>query len=321
MYDLIIIGGSAAGVAAAIYSARRNLKFLLLASDIGGEVATSGEIENYPGIPHTDGIALTEKFKEHLKAYNITPTEAVCVNAIEQIPGGFRIHAARGGCTIAADHLTMGDIKPDGLRYEAKAVIVATGVRPRELNIPGEKEFRNKGVSYCTTCDGPLFGGRDVAVVGGGNSANEAGIMLSAIAKKVWVLTKNPDMKGDTVLIEKLKSLPNVTIIPHAMTSKVVGEKMVTSLEYKDGVSGETKALAVEGIFVHIGMLPNSQFLSPDVKKDQFGQVEVSLTCETNIPGLFAAGDVTTVPYKQISIAVGQGALAALRAVDYLNKL
>ncbi|MDZ4295817.1 MAG: FAD-dependent oxidoreductase [Patescibacteria group bacterium] len=184
-----------------------------------------------------------------------------------------------------------------------------------------------KNHSYITTnsavhnCDGPLFMGKDVAIIGGGNSANEAGIMLSTIAKSVKVLTKNPEMKGDAILIEKLRALPNVEIIPNAQTARINGEKMVRLLEYADGASGQTKTLGVEGVFVHIGMVPNTQFVPAELERNQFGEILVNGNCETNIPGLFAAGDVTNVPYKQISIAVGQGALAALRAVDYLNKL
>ena len=325
MYDLIIIGGSAAAVAAGIYSARRNLKFTILTSDIGGEVATSGEIENYPGIPHTNGIELTEKFKEHLNSYNVKPEEGICVASLEKNGDRFVVGAMKGACKMAAERMQPGTLgkneKSNEKIYEARAVIIATGVRPRELNVPGEGALRNKGVSYCTVCDGPLFGGKDVAIVGGGNSANEAGIMLSTIAKKVYVLTKNAEMKGDTVLINKLKTLSNVTIVPNAATTKVIGERMVAGLEYKDSISNELKNLDVQGIFVHIGMLPNSQFVPSDVKKNQFGEIEINAACETNVPGIFAAGDVTNVLYKQISIAVGQGAMAALRAVDYLNKL
>ncbi len=301
MFDLIIIGGSAAATTAGIYAARRGLNFKIITKDFGGEVATSGEIGNWPGIPETDGITLTNQFKEHLKFYNVIPDEGIeVIQVIKKEDGTFLVK-------------TKG-----GQNYQAKVVIVATGVHPRELNIPGEKEFRNKGVSYCTVCDGPLFSGKTTAVVGGGNSALEAGLMLADISLKVYIINKNPKFQGDDMLINKLTDKKNVEIIYNANTTQIMGEQFVTGLKYEKDGQHEIK---VDGIFVHIGMVPNSYIVSADVKKNDSGEIVVSKNCETNVPGLYAAGDVTDVSFNQIVIAAGQGCIATLSAVQYLNKL
>lgn len=308
MLDLLIIGGSAASTAAGIYAARRGLNFKIITKEFGGEVATSGEIGNYPGTGMTDGIKLADQFKDHLKIYKADIEEGVEVEKIiKEEDGSFCITT-----------------KSDGVKcdYVAKAVIVATGVHPRELTIPGEKEFRNKGVSYCTTCDGPLFAGKITTVVGGGNSALEAGLMLADIAQKVYVINKNATFKGDDVLIKNLSSKPKdkVEIIYEAATTQIVGEQFVTGIKYKDK-DGNEKEIKTDGIFVHIGMIPNSGIVPDDVEKNKFGEVKANAKCETNVPGLYAAGDVTDIPYKQIVIAAGQGCAATLAAVEYLNRL
>ena len=305
MLDLIIIGGSAAATTAGIYAARRGLKFKIISKNFGGEVATSGEIGNWPGDGVTDGITLTDKFRKHLEHYKVDIEEGVEVEKItKQEDGTFQV-SAKG----ADDYLT-------------KAVIVATGVRPRELGIPGEKEYRNKGVSYCSTCDMPLFTGKTVAVVGGGNSALESALMGVDICKKVYVINKNAFFKGDDVLIKKLNSYPKdkVEIIYEVKTKEITGEKFVDTLKYEDKDDKEHE-LKVDGIFIHIGMVPNSSIVPDNVEKNQFGEIKVNARCETNIPGLYAAGDVTDVPFKQIVIASGQGCTATLSAVQYLNQL
>jgi len=211
-----------------------------------------------------------------------------------------------------------------GQKYLAKTIIITTGVHPRPLNVPGEQEFRNKGVSYCTTCDGPLFSGKIVATIGGGNSALESGLMLADIASNIYVINKNPEFKGDRILIDNLKKKQNVEIIYNASTAEIVGDKFVTGLKYKDNSpagEGKEKELKIDGIFIHIGMVPNSGIVPKEVEKNQFGEIIVNTNCETNVPGLYAAGDVTDVPFKQIVIAAGQGCIAALSAVQYLNKL
>ena len=204
-------------------------------------------------------------------------------------------------------------------RYEAKAVLIGTGSRPRELNMPGEKEYRSRGVSYCTVCDGPIFKDKTVVIIGGGNSANESGIMMSGIAKEVYVITKNPAMKGDSVLIDKLKLLPNIRMIYNAQTARIDGDgKTITDVVYTDE-KGESHSITAQGIFIHIGMIPNSSFVDASVK-DTFGSIKINGLCETTIPGLFAAGDVTDCPYRQISIAIGHATLGTLRAIDYINR-
>lgn len=309
MFDLVIIGGSAAATAAGVYAARRGLNFKIITKEFGGEVATSGEIGNWPGIPMTDGITLAQQFKDHLKANNVEPEEGIEVEKIvKQEDGIFCITAKHDG--------ERSESKCD---YLAKAVIVTSGVHPRELNVPGEKEFRNKGVSYCTTCDGPLFGGKVTVTIGGGNSALESALMLADISKEVYVINKNAFFKGDQVLIDNLAKKSNVKIIYSAKTKEIIGDQFVKSLKYSDA-SGEHE-LAVDGIFVHIGQIPNSSLIGPGVELDAFGQIKVNANMETNILGLYAAGDVTDVPFKQIVIAAGQGCIATLSAVQYLNRL
>src|SRR3989344_2709540 len=309
MFDLIIIGGSAAATSAGIYAVRRGLNFKIITKDFGGEVATSGEIGNWPGVNQTDGIALANQFKEHLKFYNVKLEDGIEVEKITKQEDGF--------FCVSVKNSSVG-----GCDYIAKAVILATGVRPRELNIPGEKEFRNKGVSYCTVCDGPLFNGKTTAVIGGGNSALEAGLMLADISSKVYIVNKNPEFKGDKVLLDKLISKSNVEIIYNAKTTQIVGEQFVTGLKYENSSSsGEEHKITVDGIFIHIGMTPNSGIVPDMVQKNSSGEIVVSKNCETNIPGLYAAGDVTDVSFNQIVIAAGQGCIALLSAVQFLNKL
>lgn len=322
MFDLIIIGGSAAATAAGIYAVRRNLNFKIITKEFGGEVATSGEIGNWPGDGMTDGLKLADKFKEHLKMYNIIPEEGVWVKKISKREDGtFCITANKDGePKVAGDKVEGQSADIMKCDYISKAVIITTGVHPRELTVAGEKEFRNKGVSYCTTCDGPLFANRTVAVVGGGNSALEAGLMMVEIATKVFVVNKNAVFKGDQILIDKLSKHPKVEILYEAETNKIIGDKFVIGLEYTDK-SGAEKEIKVDGVFVHIGMIPNSNIVPENVEKNQFGEIKVNAKCETNIPGLYAAGDVTDVAFKQIVIAAGQGCTAALSVVEYLNRL
>lgn len=306
LYDLIIIGSSAAGVTAGIYAARAGMNFKIIANDTGGEVALSGEVLNYPGFPKTNGIELSQKFNEHLAANNVIPEIGVWVEKIEKKNNIFFVNAKKGD---------------ESAEYQAKAVIVATGVHPKKLDIPGEEEFRGKGVTYCTVCDGPLFRGKTTVTIGGGNSALESALMMSGIAKKVYVITKYPEMKGEKVLIDKLKKAPNVEIIGNALTQKIIGGGFVSSVEYQSKIDNNINKVEVQGVMIHIGNIPNSSMVSPEVRKNKFGAIEISARCESSAPGLFAAGDVTDGAYKQVVIAAGQGAIAALAAVDYLNRL
>jgi len=334
LLDLLIIGGSAAATAAGIYGIRRGLNLKIITKDFGGEVATSGEIGNWPGDGMTDGITLADKFKKHLELYKVDIEEGISVEKIVKVEdpalagkggasGYFCISTRKGNATgMAAEKMPDGKEPALKCDYMAKAVIVTTGVHPRELGIPGEKEFRNKGVSYCSTCDMPLFGGKTVTVIGGGNSALESALMGVDIAKKVYVINKNTTFKGDDVLIQKLTGQPKdkVEIIYEAGTKGFAGDKFLTGVKYTDKTGAEHE-IKTDGAFVHIGMVPNSGIVPDIVEKNQFGEIKVNTRCETNIPGLYAAGDVSDVPFKQIVIAAGQGCTAALSAVQYLNQL
>ena len=324
MLDLLIIGGSAAATTAGIYGIRRGLNLKIITKDFGGEVATSGEIGNWPGDGMTDGITLADKFKKHLEYYKVDIEEGVSVEKItKQDDGTFCISAKKSGGTVMAAE-KMPDGKSDTLKcdYIAKTVMVTTGVHPRELGIPGEKEYKNKGVSYCSTCDLPLFTGKTVTIIGGGNSALESALMGVDITKKVYVINKNATFKGDDVLIQKLTSQPKdkVEILYETGTKEIVGDKFVTGVKYTDK-EGKEHELKTDGIMVHIGMVPNSGIVPDNVEKNPFGEIKVNTRCETNVPGLYAAGDVTDVAFKQIVIAAGQGCTATLSAVQYLNQL
>jgi alkyl hydroperoxide reductase subunit AhpF len=305
MDQIIIIGSSAAGLSAAIYCARRGIMPRVVGFDAGGEMLLSGEIGNYPGAGLTDGWKLTEQFVNQARTYGIIPEIGIKVRAIGVFDNGFIVRAEQDN---------------QSLEYQAKTVIIATGGHPRELNVPGEKEFRGKGVSYCTVCDGPVFKGKTTATIGGGDSANESGIMLSDIADRVYVITKNQDMKGDVSLIKRLKNCQRVTMIYNALTTKIIGGKFVEAVEYKDQTTGELRQIKTDGVFIHIGLIPNSDFCPPELKRNARGEIIVDKIMATSMPGVFAAGDVTDTPYKQIGVAVGQGIAAALSCFDYLNK-
>lgn len=308
MEQVIIIGASAAGISSALYLARRGIMPFLIAYNLGGEMALSGEVGNYPGFGNTNGWELTQKFLAHAKLYSVEPVLGLEVKKISRIGNGFLIKAWQG----------------EGKReisYKARTVIIASGSHPRELNVLGEREFRGKGVSYCTVCDGPLFKNKTTVTIGGGDSASESGIMMNEIASKAYVVTKNPEMKGDPSLIRRLKESPNVEIIFNALTTRIFGDEFVKGIEYKDLITGDLKTISAEGVFIHIGMVPNADFVMPELKRNQQGEIVIDKLGRTNIPGVFAAGDVTDTPYKQIGIAVGQGITAALSCVDYLNKL
>ena len=303
MYDLIIIGGSAAGASAGIYAARRGLKFLVIAKDLGGEVSLSGDVENWLGIPKTTGADLAIKFADHLRSYKPDILEGYLVNKIEKKDNTF---------IVTTD---------DGKTHEGKTVILTTGAHSRLLGVPGEDTYRLKGVSYCTVCDGPLFKGKPTVTIGGGNSALESALMLADIASSVTVINKNPQFKGDASLITKVTNNPKIKVLFSAMTTEILGNGTVaTGLKYKDA-EGQEHGLEADGIFVHIGQVPNSKMVPPECEKDQYGYVKIDLNCQTSVPGLFAAGDITATAHKQIIIAAGQGATAALSAVQYINRL
>lgn len=312
LLDLVIIGAAAAGCAAAVYAARRNLKFAVVAKDIGGEVALSGEVENWPGIIHTTGFELAQQFYKHMESYGIKADVGYAVTSIEKEENYFIVKTE--------------DYSKKEKLYYTKTVIIGSGIHPRELGLPGEKELRGKGVTYCTVCDGPLYRGKITTTIGAGNAALESALMMSELATKVYCITKFPNTKetnggfpkGENILIDKLKKAPNVEIIYGATTTEILGTEQVTGVSYTDN-TGSAHTIETNGVMVHIGNIPNSTFV-PIVDRTPLGEIIVDLKCATSVPGIFAAGDVTTVPYKQIVIAAGQGVTAALSAIAYINK-
>lgn len=313
LHDLIIIGAAAVGCSAAVYAARRNLKFVVVTKDIGGEVALSGEVENWPGQIHTTGVQLAQDFYKHAASYNAPIENGLEVTAITP-EKNYHIVTTKDGA---------GKEKI----FATKSVIIGSGIHPRMIGVPGEAELKGKGVTYCTVCDGPLYKNKLTATIGAGNSALESALMMAGIAKKVYVLTKYADTKemnggfpkGENILVEKLKTLPNVEILYEADTKKILGTDVVTGLTYLDMPTNTEKTIEINGAMVHVGMIPNSQFAT-NLKRNSAGEIEVDQLCRTSIPGIFAAGDVTNIPYKQIAIAAGQGVVAALSTIDYLNR-
>ena len=303
--DLLIIGGSAAATAAAIYAARREIKFKIVSQDFGGEVSNSGQIGNYPGFEMTDGLALAGIFKKQLEFNKVDVELGVRIEKIDKKgEGDFVVVGSKGGQQI---------------KYYAIAVLITTGVHPRQLNMQGEANLRGKGVTYCTTCDGPLYRGKTVATIGGGNSALESALMLKELCPKVYLLTINDKLKGENIYITKLKSAKNVEIIYNADTKKFIGKDRIEAVEYLDKKTGKTNKIDIQGAFIHIGLVPNSGLAPKEVKKNNFSEIEVNSLGETSVSGIFAAGDVTNTPFKQIAIAVGQGTSAVLRAIQYID--
>jgi len=302
MYDLIIIGGGPAGLAASVYAARKQLKTLLLSVDIGGQVNTTLGVENYLGYQFIEGPELIDKFQSQVSQYPIDQKIGSKVSRLEKIESGFEA------------------IGETGDRYQAKAVVLATGKRPRKLNVPGETELSGRGVTYCAICDGPIFSGQRVAVVGGGNSALEAALDMVKIAEHVDLVSLTP-LTGDPVLIDKLGDAKNLNTFIEYQTEKIEGEGLVDGMRIKDLKTGESKRLEVTGVFIEIGLVPNSGVVGGLVKLNRWGEVPVTPSCETEIPGLYAAGDVTDVPEKQIVVAAGEGAKAVLQAHRYLQRL
>jgi alkyl hydroperoxide reductase subunit F len=299
-FDVLIVGGGPAGASAAIYAARKGIRTGVVAERFGGQVLDTMAIENFISVKETEGPKLAQALEEHVKQYEVDVMNLQ--RATELIPG---------------EHI---EIKlASGASLKARTVVLATGARWREMKVPGEQEYRNKGVAYCPHCDGPLYKGKRVAVVGGGNSGVEAAIDLAGIVAHVTLLEFADKLKADAVLQRKLYSLPNVKVILNAQTTEVAGDgNKVNGLRYKDRVSGEQYTVELEGVFVQIGLLPNTDWLKGTVNLSKYGEIEVDNHGRTNVPGVFAAGDVTTVPYKQIVIAMGEGSKAALSAFDHL---
>jgi alkyl hydroperoxide reductase subunit F len=303
-YDVLIVGGGPAGAAAAVYAARKGIRVGVAAERFGGQVNDTMAIENYISVLETNGPKLAAELEAQVRHYDVDIMNLQRANQV--VPA-----ATEGGLTEV--HMDNGGV------LKARSVILSTGARWRNVNVPGEAEYKNKGVAYCPHCDGPLFKGKRVAVIGGGNSGVEAAIDLAGLVEHVSLVEFADALKADAVLVNKLKSLPNVSIHVNAQTTEITGDgQKVNGLSYKDRASNTEHHVALEGVFVQIGLVPNTEFLKGTVELSKFGEIVVDAKGHTNVHGVFAAGDCTTVPYKQIVIAAGEGSKAALSAFDYL---
>ena len=303
-FDVLIVGGGPAGAAAAVYAARKGIRTGVVAERFGGQTLDTLGIENYISVLETQGPKFAAALEAHAKTYGVDIMNGQLVTAIEPAsqPGGL--------ATVTLQN---------GARLQSRALILSTGARWRNVNVPGEDEYRNKGVAYCPHCDGPLFKGKKVAVIGGGNSGVEAAIDLAGVVDHVTVVEFAPQLKADAVLVKKLHSLPNVTVHLNAQTTAITGDgSRVNGLRYADRATGAEHAIELAGVFVQIGLVPNTDFLKGALELSRYGEVIVDAHGATSAPGVYAAGDATTVPYKQIIIAAGDGAKAALSAFDYL---
>ena len=314
-YDLIIIGGGPAGITAGIYAARQKINTLLITKSFGGQVVRKAvAIENYPGFEEISGMELIKKLEKHLRKFTLLNSRKANLTGQVDIERDEVTKLKKIG-----NHFFVQTRSKN--RFQSKAVIVASGADPRPLEVPGEKEFIGKGVSYCTTCDAPLFVNKTVAVIGGGNAGFEAAIFLSLIAKKIYILEYGKKVGADEINQERVKKTGKVEVITNVAIKKIQGDQFVNSLVYEDRKTGREKTLAVEGVFIEIGSQPATSFIKGLVDFNEKDEIIVNpKTGETRIPGLFAAGDIDDVPYKQIVIAAGEGTKAALSAYNYLQK-
>jgi len=302
-FDVLVVGGGPAGAAAAIYAARKGIRTGVVTERFGGQVLDTMGIENFISVQHTEGPRLVAQLEQHVKDYDVD---------VMNLQKAVSLKPANG------DGLATIELE-SGASLRAKTVILSTGARWRQIGVPGEEEYRNKGVAYCPHCDGPLYKGKRTAVIGGGNSGVEAAIDLAGIVAHVTLIEYDSELRADAVLQTKLRSLPNVTVITSARTTEVTGDgEKVTGLVYRDRTTDAEHRIALEGVFVQIGLVPNTEWLQGALAMTNYGEIEINSHLATNIPGVFAAGDVTTVPYKQIVIAMGEGSKAALSAFDYL---
>lgn len=298
-YDVLVVGGGPAGSSAAIYTARKGIRTGIVAERFGGQILDTLSIENFISVKATEGPKLAMALEEHVKDYNIDVMDLQRVKSLEK-KDLFEVELENGAV------------------LKSKSVIISTGARWRNLNVPGEQELKNKGVAYCPHCDGPLFEGKDVAVVGGGNSGVEAAIDLAGIVKHVTVLEFGSELRADQVLQDRLNSLPNTTVIKNAATKEITGTDNVTGISYTDRETGEEHHVKLDGVFVQIGLVPNTEWLEGTLERNQIGEIIVDKRGTTSIPGVFAAGDCTDSAFNQIIISMGSGATAALGAFDYL---
>lgn len=298
-FDVLVVGGGPAGASAAIYASRKGIKTGIVAERFGGQILDTLSIENFISVKATEGPKLAMALEEHVKEYDIDVMDLVRAKGLEK-KELFELELENGAV------------------LKSKSVIISTGARWRNVNVPGEQELKNKGVAYCPHCDGPLFAGKDVAVIGGGNSGIEAAIDLAGIVKHVTVLEFAPELKADQVLQERLHSLPNVTVVTNAATQEITGTDNVTGITYQDRETGENHHVALQGVFVQIGLVPNTEWLEGTLERNRIGEIIVEKNGSTTMPGVFAAGDCTDSAYNQIIISMGSGATAALGAFDYL---
>jgi alkyl hydroperoxide reductase subunit F len=301
VYDIVIVGGGPAGMTSAVYSARKQIKTLLISKDIGGQMLWTSDIENYMGFQYITGKELTEKFRSQMEQFPIV--DIILDETISKI-------------TKENDNFIIET--ETSRKFTGKTVIIASGKRYKSMKVPGEKELVGRGISYCATCDAPLFVGKDVVVVGGGNSALTSVIDLAKLANKVYIVNIADDWQADPILLEKIGKATNITSLLGHRVSAIHGEKFVTGVTVESVKTKESKDIIAQGVFIEIGLIPNSEFAKGLVLRTDKGEVVVDCMCNTNVSGIFAAGDVTTVPEKQISIAIGEGSKAALAAYKYL---
>lgn len=301
VYDVLILGGGPAAMTAAVYCMRKGVNTGLITKEAGGQVAETAAVENYMGFKYIEGLELVNKFRNQVKQFEIGYKEGAAVKAI----------------TTGVPKTVFLE---DGTVYQARTLIISTGKSPRRLGVPGEKELTGRGVAYCATCDAPLFAGKDVVVVGGGNTGCEAAIDLLKVARHVTLLQDLPMLTADKIIIDKMTSYTNLNIIYNHVVKSIGGHERVESISIVESKTGRETLLPTDGIFVEVGLIPNTNFLKDIVTLNQWNEVVIDSFCQTNVPGIFAAGDVTSVPYKQIIIAAGEGAKAALSACDFLLK-
>ena len=302
MYELIVIGGGPAGMTAAVYAARKKLNTLFISKDLGGQPLKTAGVENYMGYQYIEGPELMNKFQEQMSQFPLEQKVGPGAEHLSKRDGGFEVKTT------------------EGETFQAKAVIVATGKRPRLLNVPGEAELAGRGVTYCSICDGPIFEGQKVAVIGGGNSALEAVHDMVRIGEHVYMVSITP-LTGDPILIDRTKEAKNLTILTEYQVVDIQGKDFVEAIRIRPAKGDGTQRLEVAGVFIEIGLVPNSDLVRGLAKLNKAGEIMVDCSCRTDVPGLFAAGDVTDVPEKQIVVAAGEGAKAALQAHRYLQRL
>ncbi|MBW3022762.1 FAD-dependent oxidoreductase [Candidatus Woesearchaeota archaeon] len=302
MYDLIIIGAGPGGLAAAVYAARQKINFCVISKDIGGQTKWSSDVENYLGFHLVSGEQLTQKFEEHIKEYNIEMKEGESVNEIQKTNGTFNIATDKG-------------------EYETKTILIVSGKKPRKLNVPGEEEFRGKGVTYCATCDAPLFRDKTVAVVGGGNAALDAALLLEKYCPKIYLITVNEAMQGEKAMIERVNKSEKIEVVAKTSTKTIWGDKFVNNMLVE--TEGKEREIHVEGVFIEIGSVPSVDF-DKITEKNKWNEIVIHsedyISNQTSVPGIFAAGDCTDVPEKQIIVAAGEAVKAVLGVFKYLGK-